>query len=104
MKKILFSVALCATLFSCGKSAEDLNVDDIKSECDCIEFATIVLEEMVELKESVGDGEPSEDQEKQYESLENKANEIKKKCKEMDRQKMKECDGYDKMEELAEKV
>ena len=96
MKKVFLLLALGAFMFSCGKSAEDLNVDDIESECDCVEFMGIILDEAIELKESAGD-EPSDDDKKKGESLMEKMKEVEKKCEKMDKKKMKDCDGFDDM-------
>ena len=59
MKKLLISIASAALLSSCGgKSAEDLNVEDIKVACDCTDAVVLVTEDIFSFLASKGVYEP----------------------------------------------
>ena len=100
MKKIIFSVALCSTLFSCGKSADDLDVNDVESACDCVEYANIIAEDILDY---VGDKSESEvENDEKFKAKIEKLGKLEDKCRDM-KDDMKDCDEFEDLKTTMNK-
>lgn len=112
MKKLIIPVAFVASalLTSCGggaTSAKDIDVSTLDTPCDCGDAALTVAKEMEVVFNAVGEGEPSEEQEKELDALGEKMDELENHCRKekgFDKDKMKECESFNKAIEIMEKI
>ena len=105
MKKILLPImaVVALTMTSCGgASIEDVNPDDIKDACGCVDAMQTVTDIMVgeadKYDKDADKLEANADSKKLWESGMEKIEAIMKKCKkdlDVGRKEMKECDNYD---------
>ena len=103
MKRILSIAVIAAFMTSCGaKTADDVNVDDIKTACDCIDAMDVIANDMLSYI-----GEKSEKEMKDDEALNSKFDklrEVEKKCrKDFKKEDAEKCDGYSDFEETMNK-
>ena len=107
IKQILFAFLLTALVVSCGRDkAKDINLSELKTECEILDAVIIVVNEMVALGEAVDSEEPSDAQKKEWKSLGDLAEEIDGKGEDLDLddEKMMACPNADKMEEIRKKM
>lgn len=119
MKKLFFIPFVLGVFAfsSCGDSeggkASEIKVSDIDSECGCVEAMDIVMNEMIESLGGKKINEFSEDDLKALEEknkpLEDKAEEIKKHCKEKfpnikRPEEIKNCPAVEKLKKTMEKM
>ncbi len=107
IKQILVAFLFATLVISCGnkakdidisEKAKDIDVSELKTECEVIDAMKIVMDEVVALALAV-DSEvgASEEQKKEYESLDEKMTEINQKVKELDldEDKAEDCPNYE---------
>jgi hypothetical protein len=107
IKQILVAFLFTALVISCGNKAKDIDVSEIKTECEVVDAMLIVTDEVLELVEAVDSEEgASEEQKKEYKSLMEKAEEIVEYIKESDFSKkaLEDCPQYETMERLDKKM
>ena len=108
--KQIFIAFLIATLFiGCGKKAKDIDVNDLKTECEVVDAYILILNELDDLSGSIdSDDGPSDKQKEKFESLENKFKEIRSYRKEnFNLSRMKMCENwpdYEKKYQQTRKV
>ena len=84
IKQILVAFLFTALVISCGNKAKDINVSELKTECEVVDAIVIVANEIVALGEAVDSEEgASEAQKKEYKSLNEKRKEIENHAKGM---------------------
>ena len=106
IKQILVAFLFTALVISCGNKAKDINVSEIKTECEVVDAVLIVTDEVLELVEAVDSEEgASEAQKKEYKSLMEKAEELKDYFEESDfsEKAFEKCPQYETMERLEKK-
>ena len=107
IKQILLAFLFTALVVSCGRDkAKDINLSELKTECEILDAVIIVANEMVALGEAVDSEEPSDAQKKEWKSLGDLAEEIAEKGEDLDLddEKMMACPNADKMEEIRKKM
>ena len=106
IKQILVAFLFTALVISCGNKAKDINVSELKTECEILDAMIIVANEMVALGEAVDSEEPSDAQKKEWKSLEDLGEEIREKVDDLDLdfEKMMACPNADKMIEAVKNI
>jgi myo-inositol-1-phosphate synthase len=107
IKQILVAFLFATLVISCGNKAKDINVKELKTECEALDAMLIVADEVVELVEAVDSEEgASEEQKKEYKLLSEKAEEIQDYLEESDFSKkaFKNCPKYETLERLEKKM
>ena len=98
IKQILVAFLFTALVISCGNKAKDINVSEIKTECEAVDAVITVADEMLELVEAVDSEEgASEEQKKEFKLLYEKREEIEDYLKESDfsEKAFKKCPKYE---------
>ena len=98
IKQILAAFLFTALVISCGNKAKDINVSEIKTECELVDAMDLLMGEIVALAEAVDSEEgASEAQKKEYKSLMEKGEELEDYLKESDFSKkaFKKCPKYE---------
>jgi chemotaxis protein histidine kinase CheA len=98
IKQILVAFLFTALVISCEKTAKDINVSEIKTECEVVDAVLIVTDEVLELVEAVDSEEgASEAQKKEYKSLMEKVEELEYYFEESDFSKkaFKKCPKFE---------
>ena len=106
IKQILVAFLFTALVISCGNKAKDIDVSELKTECDFTDAGLIVMDELIALGVAVdSDIGASEEQKKEYESLEAKTEEIQKQASklDLDEDKLEDCPNYETIEKKGEK-
>ena len=101
IKQILVAFLFTALVISCGNKAKDINVSEIKTECEVVDAVLIVMDEIIALGEAVDSEEgASEAQKKEYKSLMEKAKEIENQADELNLEKSnaKDCPNIETLE------
>ena len=83
------------------KAAKDINVSEIKTECEVVDAVLIVMDEIIALGEAVDSEEgASEAQKKEYKSLMEKVKEIENQADELNLEKSnaKDCPNFETLE------
>ena len=107
IKQILVAFLFTALVISCGNKAKDINVSELKTECEVVDAIVIVANEIVALGEAVDSEEgASEEQKKEFKSLMEKAKEIENQGRELniDKSKAEACPNYETVKGNREKV
>jgi len=105
IKQILLAFLFTALVVSCGRDkAKDINVSELKTECEILDAMIIVANEMVALGEAVDSEEPSDAQKKEFKSLEDLRNEIVAKGDDMDMDDAGACPNFYKILEVGPKI
>ncbi len=107
IKQILVAFLFATLVISCGNKAKDINVKELKTECEALDAMLIVADEVLELVEAVDSEEgASEEQKKEYKLLSEKAEEIEDNLEESDFSKkaFKNCPKYETLERLEKKM
>ena len=77
IKQILVAFLFTALVISCGNKAKDINVSEIKTECEALDAMITVADELIALGDAVDSEEgASEEQKEEFKSLGEKAEEI----------------------------
>ena len=77
IKQILVAFLFTALVISCGNKAKDIDVSELKTECEAVDAMITVADEILELGEAVDSEEgASEEQKEEFKSLGEKAEEI----------------------------
>merc|ERR1711966_324258 len=97
IKQILVAFLFATLVISCGKKAKDIDVSELKTECEVTDAMIIVMDEVIALADAVDSEEASEEQKKEFESLKEKLEEITKKTTELDvdLDKVKDCPNFE---------
>jgi hypothetical protein len=116
MKKLLLPIAILSLgIVSCGskkkeKTAEDIVVADLKTECDCVDAMSLVANETLLLIDKFPtEEEMKKDQEAsaKFEKMESKLKEIDNRCgKELNikKEEAQKCAGWDVLNTTMEKI
>ena len=107
IKQILVAFLFATLVISCGGKAKDIDVSELKTECDVTDASLIVMDEILALVEAVDSEEgASEEQKKEYESLEEKMKEILKQASklDLDKDKFEDCPNYETGEKKGKKT
>ena len=107
IKQILVAFLFTALVISCGNKAKDIDVSELKTECDVTDASLIVMDEVIALGEAVDSEEgASEEQKKEYKSLGEKAEEIEDYIKESDfsEKAFKKCPNFETGKKKIEKT
>ena len=106
IKQILVAFLFATLVISCGNKAKDIDVSELKTECEAVDAVITVADEMLELVEAVDSEEgASEEQKKEYKLLGEKAEEIEDYLRESDFSKkaFKKCPKYETLESKMKK-
>ena len=77
IKQILVAFLFTALVISCGNKAKDINVSELKTECEVVDAMLIVFNEIIALADAVDSEEgATEEQKKEFKSLKEKTQEI----------------------------
>jgi len=98
IKQILVAFLFTALVISCGNKAKDIDVSELKTECEAVDAFITVIDEVLELVEAVDSEEgASEEQKKEWKTLEEKRGEIEDYLEESDfsRKAFKKCPKYE---------
>ena len=105
IKQILVAFLFTALVISCGNKAKDINVSELKTECEVVDALLIVMDEIIALGEAVDSEEgASEAQKKEYKSLVEKAEEIGAQSDRLDFKKsdLKDCPNFETARRIPE--
>jgi len=84
IKQILVAFLFTALVISCGKTAKDIDVSELTTECEVVDAMRMVMDEVIALGEAVDSEEgASEEQKEEFKSLEEKIQEIGEKGDEL---------------------
>ena len=76
IKQILVAFLFAALVISCGNKAKDIDVSELKTECEAVDAFIIVVDEVLELVEAVDSEEgASEEQKKEFKLVRRKKQE-----------------------------
>ena len=107
IKQILVAFLFATLVISCGNKAKDIDVKELKTECEALDAMMIVADETLELVEAVDSEEgASEEQKKEYKLLGEKVEEIEDYLEESDFSKkaFKKCPKYETLESKMKKA
>ena len=117
IKQILVAFLFATLVISCGGKAEDIDVKELKTECDIVDAMEIVMDEMIVLGEAVDPEEGvlgaitygfegSKEQKKEYESLQEIATDIEARMSklEFDREDLEDCPNYEIVDKKIKKA
>ena len=107
IKQILVAFLFATLVISCGNKAKDIDVSELKTECDVTDASLIVMDEVIALGEAVDSEEgASEEQKKEYESLRAKMQEIMKQASklDLDKDKYEDCPNYETAKKKGKKT
>ena len=107
IKQILVAFLFATLVISCGNKAKDIDVSELKTECEAVDAVITVADEMLELVEAVDSEEgASEEQKKEYKLLGEKAKEIEDYLEESDfsKEAFKNCPKFEILESKMRKV
>ena len=107
IKQILAAFLFTALVISCGNKAKDINVSELKTECEAVDAVITVVDEMLELAEAVDSEEgASEEQKKEFKLLYEKTEEIGEYIKESDFSKkaFEKCPNFETGEKKIKKT
>ena len=117
IKQILVAFLFATLVISCGGKAEDIDVKELETECDVVDAMEIVMDEIIVLGEAVDPEEGvlgaiaygfegSKEQKKEYESLQEIADDIKKRMSklELDEDDLEDCTNYEIVDKKVKKA
>lgn len=113
MRKLIIPVAIFASavVSSCGGgaagSAKDIDVQSLETACDCGDAVLTVANEMKALVDAVGEGEPSKEQDEEFDVLEDKMDELESHCRKdkgFDKDQMMECESFKEAAEIMKEI
>jgi hypothetical protein len=103
MKKLFVLFIAGALLTGCGaESAEDINIEDLKTACDCVDAGNVI---MTDILDAAGDKEENElEKDEAFMKKFEKMEALEKKCRKIAKKsEMKECDGWKDFEGTMKK-
>lgn len=103
MKKLFVLFIAGALLAGCGsESAEDINIEDLKTACDCVDAGNVI---MTDILDAAGDKEENElEKDEAFMKKFEKMEALEKKCRKIAKKsEMKECDGWKEFEGTMKK-
>jgi len=117
IKQILVAFLFATLVISCGNKAKDIDVSELKTECEVLDAMEIVIDEIIVLGEAVDPEEGvlgaiaygfegSKEQKKEYESLQEIADDIEKRMRklEFDMDDLEDCTNYEIVDKKAKKA
>ena len=117
IKQILVAFLFATLVISCGGKAEDIDVKELETECDVVDALEILMDEIIVLGEAVDPEEGvlgaiaygfegSKEQKKEYESLQEIADDIKKRMSklELDEDDLEDCTNYEIVDKKVKKA
>ena len=106
IKQILVAFLFTALVISCEKTAKDIDVKEIKTECEFVDASMIVIDEMIALAESIDSEEgPSKEQKKEEEYLKEKYDEIEEHAEKSDFEgNLKDCPSFESIVKKNKKL
>lgn len=107
IKQILVAFLFTALVISCGNKAKDIDVSELKTECEAVDAVITVADEMLELVEAVDSEEgASEEQKKEFKLLEEKAKEIREKSDELGFKEadLEDCPNFETLKKKIKKT
>ena len=117
IKQILVAFLFATLVISCGGKAEDIDVKELETECDVVDAMEIVMDEIIVLGEAVDPEEGvlgaiaygfegSKEQKKEYESLQEIAENIEKRMRklELDKDDLEDCTNYEIVDKKVKKA
>jgi len=111
IKQILAAFLFTALVISCGNKAKDINVKELKTECEALDAVLIITDEVLKLAEAVDSEEgASEEQKKEYKSLVEKAKELEDYLEEgleegdFSEKALKKCPQFETLGRLEKKL
>ena len=107
IKQILVAFLFTALVISCGNKAKDIDVSELKTECEAVDAFIIIVDEVLELVEAVDSEEgASEEQKKEFKLLYEKTEEIEDYIKESDfsEKAFKKCPNFETGKKKIEKT
>ena len=117
IKQILGAFLFTALVISCGNKAKDIDVKELETECDVVDALEIVMDEMIVLGEAVDPEEGvlgaivygiegSKEQKKEYESLNEILEDIRKRMikLELDEDDLEDCTNFEIVDKKAKKA
>ena len=106
IKQILVAFLFTALVISCGNKAKDINVSELKTECEVVDAILLVANEIIALGEAVDSEEgASEAQKKEYKSLKEIVGEISELARgqDFDESKAEACPNFETLEAIKTK-
>jgi len=103
MKKLFVLFIAGSLLTGCGaESAEDINIEDLKTACDCVDAGNVI---MTDILDAAGDKEENElEKDEAFMKKFEKMEALEKKCRKIAKKsEMKECDGWKDFEGTMKK-
>ena len=107
IKQILVAFLFTALVISCGNKAKDIDVSELKTECEAVDAMLIVLDEVIALGEAVDSEEgASEEQKEEFKSLGEKAQEIGEQSDELgfEESDLEDCPNFETLEKKIKKA
>ena len=107
IKQILVAFLFTALVISCGNKAKDINVSEIKTECEALDAMITVADELIALGDAVDSEEgASEEQKEEFKSLGEKAEEIEKQASklDLDEDKLEDCPNFETLKKKGKKT
>ena len=117
IKQILVAFLFATLVISCGGKAEDIDVKELETACDVVDALEILMDEIIVLGEAVDPEEGvlgaiaygfegSKEQKKEYESLQEIADDIKKRMSklELDEDDLEDCTNYEIVDKKVKKA
>ena len=107
IKQILVAFLFTALVISCGNKAKDINVSELKTECEAVDAVITVADEMLELVEAVDSEEGASGEQKyEWEDLGEKIEEIEDHLKNegFSKKAIKKCPKWETIEPLMKKI
>ena len=117
IKQILVAFLFATLVISCGGKAEDIDVKELETECDVVDALEIVMDEIIVLGEAIDPEEGvlgaivygiegSKEQKKEYESLNEILEDIRKRMikLELDEDDLEDCTNFEIVDKKAKKA
>jgi hypothetical protein len=107
IKQILAAFLFTALVISCGNKAKDIDVSELKTECELVDALITVADELIALGEAVDSEEgPSKEQKKEDKLLGEKALEIAEQVVELGFKEsdFEDCPNYETMDKKSKKI
>ena len=107
IKQILVAFLFATLVISCGNKAKDIDVSELKTECEAVDAMEIVFDELIALGEAVDSEEgASEEQKEEFKSLGEKMEEIMTQVSklDLDEDKLEDCPSFETVEKKNKKI
>ena len=107
IKQILVAFLFATLVISCGNKAKDIDVSELKTECEAVDAMEIVFDEVIALGEAVDSEEgASEEQKEEFKSLGEKVQEIGEQSDELGFKEsdLEDCPSFEILEKKIKKT